>query len=93
MADNVRVRLIIHGRVQGVFYRLKTQQAAERIGVTGWVRNLPDGTVEALVEGGREDVAALVDWCRQGPPMSRVDDIRITDQAFSGEFDRFSVRY
>jgi len=65
MSDHVRVHVIISGRVQGVFFRMETQRAARRLGVVGWVRNLPDGTVEAVLEGSRSQVDAMLDWCRR----------------------------
>ena len=93
MADNKSVRLIISGKVQGVFFRVETQKAARDFGVTGWVRNLADGTVEALAEGERSNVDALIDWCHQGPPMSRVDRVDVATRDFSGEYDSFEVTY
>ena len=93
MSDNVRAHVIISGRVQGVFFRAETQQAARRLGVAGWVRNLPDGTVEAVFEGSRGQVDAMLDWCRQGPPTARVDDLQIREQPATGEFAGFDVRY
>lgn len=70
-----RVRLRITGRVQGVWYRGATEAEARRLGVDGWVRNLPDGSVEALVQGEPAAVRALVAWCRSGPPGARVADV------------------
>ena len=68
MEETVRAHLIISGRVQGVFYRMETKSAADRFGVSGWVRNRRDGRVEALVEGEKQQVDALIQWCRKGPP-------------------------
>ncbi len=93
MAVNTRAHVIIHGRVQGVFFRLETQKAARQFGATGWVRNLPDGNVEAVMEGPREAVEALLNWCGEGPRMARVDNVDITREAFSGQFDSFEVTY
>jgi acylphosphatase len=73
----VTQRLRIRGRVQGVGYRDALCDEAERRGVAGWVRNRTDGSVEALLQGEAERVAALVDWARRGPPAARVDDVRI----------------
>ena len=93
MSDNVRVHVIISGRVQGVFFRMETQRAARRLGVAGWVRNLPDGTVEAVLEGSRGQVRAMLDWCRQGPPSARVDELRVEEQPATGGSEGFEVRY
>lgn len=93
MADFIARHLIIAGRVQGVFFRLETQRAASRLGVDGWVRNLPDGTVEAFLEGERQAVEALVDWCRQGPAQARVDEVRIEPRTYEGQFKGFQIRH
>lgn len=68
-------RLKIHGKVQGVYYRESLRQQARRLGVTGWVRNRKDGTVEALVQGEPAPVAEIVAWCHEGPPAARVDKV------------------
>ncbi len=93
MADKVRVRLIVEGRVQGVFFRLSTQQQANRLGVNGWVMNRPDGNVEVVAEGDRENVDTLIQWCRQGPPGAHVKNVRIKDESCSGEFRSFDIKY
>lgn len=87
-----RVRLIIKGRVQGVWYRASAQKAAQARGLAGWVRNLPDGSVEAIAEGPRETLEAFITWCRQGPPGARVDDVTTEWSAATGEFAGFDVR-
>ena len=69
--------LLIRGRVQGVWFRESMRREAERLGVTGWVRNTPDGAVEAVAQGPAEAVDALIEWARSGPPMARVDGIEI----------------
>ncbi len=68
----MKLYLVIHGRVQGVWYRASMQQKAGELGLRGWVRNQADGTVESVVQGPREDIDALVAWCNQGPPAARV---------------------
>ncbi|MGA9524525.1 MAG: acylphosphatase [Myxococcaceae bacterium] len=91
--SNVRVSLRIRGRVQGVYFRQSTQEEAQRLGgLTGWVRNLPDGDVEAVVEGPRDRVEALVAWCHRGPPSARVAEVRRDDGTATGEFSVFEVR-
>jgi acylphosphatase len=91
--ENVRVRLIIEGRVHGVFFRESTRKQAVRIGVYGWVRNRPEGTVEVVAEGQEEMVRKLVEWCHQGPPAARVTRVRETQELFEGEFSDFDVAY
>ncbi len=93
MPNKVRVRAIISGRVQGVFFRMETKRAADRIGVSGWVRNLRDGTVEAVFEGKRDRVEAVLDWCRQGPPHAAVADVAVTWGEYTGEFSGFNISF
>ena len=93
MEENARARLLISGRVQGVAFRWETQRAAEDRRVVGWVRNLPDGRVEALLEGPRSNVNALIDWCRKGPPIARVDTLDIQWEDYAGEFRGFDITY
>ena len=93
MGQQVSAHVIISGKVQGVFFRDETRKTAIRFGVTGWVRNRADGTVEALMEGLREEVEALIAWCHKGSPMSRVDHVDVKWKEYTGEFDRFEVTY
>ena len=93
MENKVRARAIISGRVQGVFYRMETKRAADRIGVYGWVRNLKDGTVEAIFEGDQGRVEAALKWCRQGPPHAEVTDVAATWSEYTGEFSGFNITY
>jgi len=90
---NVRVRLIIEGRVQGVWFRDSTRRVAKSLGVTGWVRNLPDGTVEAVAEGEEEKVKKMVEWCHQGPPHARVTNVQEFQEQWKGEFEDFEIRF
>lgn len=87
-----RVHLLISGRVQGVNYRNSMVAAALGLGVSGWVRNLPDGRVEATAEGGEDSLRALIAWCREGPPWSRPSGVAEAWSAATGEFDGFVVR-
>jgi acylphosphatase len=87
----IRRRAIVHGRVQGVFFRDTTRRQAISRGVTGWVRNLPDGTVEAVFEGGSEAVEALLAFCREGPRGARVERVEVTEQDPEG-LGAFEVR-
>ena len=93
MDKKLRAHAIINGRVQGVFFRVETQHAAERIGVSGWVRNRSDGTVEAVFEGDGERVNAVLKWCEKGPPHAVVTDVVVKWQDFADEFKRFEVLY
>ncbi len=91
MAENARAHAFISGRVQGVAFRWETQRVAEKHQVNGWVRNLPDRRVEAVFEGSRPQVNAVLDWCRQGPAISRVDEVDIQWEEFKGDFEGFSI--
>lgn len=88
-----RVRLRITGRVQGVWYRGATEAEARRLGVDGWVRNLPDGSVEALVEGEPSAVRALATWCRTGPTGARVDGVVETPEPRDDDLAGFRIRH
>jgi acylphosphatase len=83
-------RLLIHGRVQGVWFRESMRSEAERLGVTGWVRNRPDGTVEAVVQGSVKAVDALITWARSGPPLARVERIILSET--HGHYSIFEKR-
>jgi acylphosphatase len=87
----VRYRVFVSGRVQGVFFRDTCRRVAEEHGVGGWVRNLPDGRVEAVFEGTPEDVRRLVDWARHGPRHAAVADIWVQPEQPEG-LDTFQVK-
>jgi len=89
--SQVRARVVIEGRVQGVFFRDSTRQEAQRLGVTGWVRNRRDGSVEALLEGEEEKVRALIRWCEQGPPLAQVRRVSVAWEDYQGEFKGFRI--
>ena len=93
MEEAVRVHVIISGRVQGVCYRMETQRAAEKWGVSGWVKNRPDGTVEAVFEGDRTSVNQMLQWCRKGPPFSKVSHVDVRWEAYIGEFKGFDITF
>ena len=90
--SEVRCRAVVSGRVQGVFFRDTCERVASGLGVRGWVRNRPDGTVEVAAEGSRDAVDALLDWCREGPPRARVVGVDVSDEPVAGERG-FRVRY
>jgi acylphosphatase len=85
--------MYVSGGVQGVFFRGETQDEAIKQGVTGWVRNLRDGRVEAVFEGEKENVERLVEFCRRGPPGARVTCVDVSHEDYRGEFRDFQVRY
>lgn len=87
----IRRRAIVHGRVQGVFFRDTTCRQAASRGLAGWVRNLPDGTVEAVFEGGPEAVEGLLAFCREGPRGARVERVEVSEEEPEG-LDAFEVR-
>jgi acylphosphatase len=86
-----RADLLITGRVQGVFYRASAQQEAMRLGLVGEVNNLPDGSVEAVVEGPKERIDEFVDWCRRGPPSADVENVRVRWSKALGGFRTFMI--
>jgi acylphosphatase len=89
----LRAHAVIHGLVQGVWFRASTKDEAIRIGVNGWVRNLPDGSVEALFEGEKKKVEEIIGWCHRGPSGARVSRVEISWEAYQGEFSHFNIRY
>lgn len=85
--------MFISGRVQGVFFRLHTEREAQKLGLTGWVKNLPDGRVEILAEGESNRIDALAAWSRNGPPMAKVMELRLEEEGPLGDLDTFSTAY
>ena len=80
-----RVRVYISGQVQGVFFRTSCADLAEELGLSGWIRNVAGGDVEAVFEGPESDVARLLTWCREGPQLARVDRVASVEEAPTGE--------
>ncbi len=91
--ENVRARVIIEGRVQGVFFRYHTQEKASLSGLKGWVQNRRDGRVEAVFEGDKAKVNQIIQWCYQGPSEARVTKVHLTWENYTGEFEDFSIYY
>jgi len=89
----VRAYLRIYGLVQGVFFRATMRDVARRLGVAGWVRNMPDGSVEAVVEGPREAVEEVIRWAHRGPPAARVERVEVVWEPYRGEYRDFTIRY
>jgi acylphosphatase len=90
--NNVRARVIISGRVQGVCFRAETEKAAVRLGVHGWVRNRSDGRVEALFEGPQAAVNDAVAWCHHGNPPARVTGVEVIWETYQGDLQGFFIR-
>jgi acylphosphatase len=90
--DRERAHVYVSGQVQGVFFRDSAREKAEQLGLTGWVKNLPDGRVEALFEGPSERVREMVRWCEQGPAHAEVEDVDTEFEASEGDFTSFEVR-
>jgi len=87
-----RVRVFVEGRVQGVFFRESTRRRSAELGVQGWVRNRPDGRVEAVFEGKERAVDEAVEFMRSGPPLATITQVEVEDEPPSGEFKSFEVR-
>ena len=85
--------MIFAGKVQGVFFRANTERRAIDLGITGWVRNTPEGTVEAVFEGEKDKVQDLITWCGAHQPHARVKDTDVTWEEYQNEFHGFTIRY
>jgi acylphosphatase len=90
--SKARAHVLVSGIVQGVFFRQKTKRQAESLDIKGWVRNLPDGRVEAVFEGDEQAVNALVDYCRHGPSSARVTNVDVLWETYREEFSSFEAR-
>lgn len=88
-----RAHVFVSGRVQGVFFRWETREQALKRNVKGWVRNLPDGRVEAVFEGEKGDVERMVEFCRRGPPGAKVSNVEVEWEEYKGEHEDFEIRY
>jgi len=93
MVAKIRAHAIVEGRVQMVFFRYSTCREAARLGVTGWVMNRPEGSVELVAEGPKKAVDALIKWCHAGPPNAEVTNVKVTEEPYTGEFKSFDPRY
>ncbi|HEX17001.1 MAG TPA: acylphosphatase [Thermoplasmatales archaeon] len=89
----VQAHVLISGRVQGVWFRANTKEKARQLNLKGWVRNLPDGRVEALFEGEKEMVEEMIKWCHKGPPLAEVEKVEVEYRDYEGKFDDFSILY
>ncbi|MEM3401792.1 MAG: acylphosphatase [Candidatus Hadarchaeales archaeon] len=88
-----RAHVYVSGEVTGVFFRAHVKELAERLGVSGWVRNTPDGRVEAVFEGEKEKVEEMIKFCRRGPPAAVVSNVEVKMEKYTGEFSGFKIRY
>lgn len=92
-ASLVRAHIFVSGKVQGVFFRENCRKLADKFKITGWVKNLKDGRVEAVFEGEEGKVKRMVKWAKRGPIWARVDNLEAVWQNYQGEFDNFEIRY
>ena len=91
--DSKRIHLLVDGRVQGVYFRQGMMETAEKNNVLGWVRNLPNNKVEAILEGHDSNVDAVVEWARFGPAGAVVQELQVTEEKYIGEFSDFEINY
>ena len=88
-----RAYIIFKGKVQGVFFRANTERRAIELNLTGWVRNLRDGSVEAMIEGPKETINELIEWCKKHQPHAVIEDVNIIWKEYMNEFDNFEIKY
>lgn len=93
MENQGRVHLLVSGRVQGVYFREHTRRKASELALSGWVKNLPDGRVEIVAEGNKEDVKKLIEFAEKGSLFARVSGLEIEWEDYEGDFRNFKVRY
>ena len=93
MSEKIRVHIFVSGLVQRVFFRANTVETARKLGITGWVKNSPNGQVEAIFEGDKENIQKMIEWAKKGPPNAQVDNIKVDWQEYKGEFNNFETRY
>ncbi len=92
MKEKIRVRIVVSGKVQGVWFRQKTKQKAEKLKVLGWIKNLFDNQVEAVFEGEKDKVREMVKWAQKGPPLAKVKSLILKQEDCTNEFNRFEIR-
>jgi len=91
--EKMRVHIFVSGRVQGIFFRENTKKKAEKLAISGWVKNLRDGRLEAVFEGDRENIEKMVNWAKKGPIWAKIDDFSLVWEDYQGEFKEFSIEY
>ena len=89
----IQTHVIISGKVQGVWFRLNTKNKAEKLNLTGWVRNTNDGKVEAVFEGEERDINEMIKWCYEGPQLANVKNVNIETKSPLNCFDKFEIKY
>jgi len=87
-----RAHIFISGIVQGVFFRASTADKAQELELTGWVKNLPDGRVEAVIEGPKDKIEEMIEWMKKGPRLAKVDEVEMVWEEYKGEFGNFEIR-
>jgi acylphosphatase len=92
MTKKVRAHIFISGRVQGVFFRQEIKEKAEELGVFGWVKNLPDGQVEAVFEREKDKVEQIIKWVQKGPSLAKINGLDLTWEDFKNEFKKFEIK-
>jgi len=93
VSDLASVRVIVYGRVQGVFFRAFASREAKELGLTGYVRNLPGGAVEAQAEGERKQLEKLIDYLKAGPPAAKVERVKTDWSEYTGRYSGFVIKY
>lgn len=93
MPEKLRAHIFVSGLVQGVFFRSYTAKKAKELGLTGWVRNLQDGRVEAIFEGEKENIQKMIEWAKKGPSSAEVDGVEFNCQEYKDEFKDFEIKY
>jgi len=91
MSEKVQYHVIVYGKVQGVFFRAETSRAAQKFNITGWVRNLANGTVEAVIEGDETDIQKMIQWLKKGSPLSSVSKIDLQKNPSCSDFNSFKI--
>ncbi len=91
--ETARLRIVIEGIVQGVFFRATTIEESSKLDLTGWVKNCSDGRVEAVFEGDVDGIEQIVEWCKKGPPGAVVRNIETTWEQATGDYDSFTIKY
>ena len=93
MSDKARFHIFVSGRVQGVFFREKTRKIAEKLEILGWVKNLADGRVKAVLEGEKEKIEEMIRWIKKGPIFAKVEGMEVLTEEYQREFDNFEIKY